>query len=155
MDQSKGLIMYEPQTPETMKLGEIATILDYVKSNDITVEKALKEIKAIANREDVKVLNFKEWLAKEGIETKLFWSNCKKKNQGFPHIESRVSRKVVSANPKHWLALAFDWSTTYWYTEATWKNLNSKWRTEVKQHKGLIAHGFTDKVIGNEVHTTS
>jgi len=147
--------MYEPQTPETMKLGEIDTILDYVKSNDITTKKALKEIKAIANREDAKVLNFKEWLAKEGIETKLFWSNCKKKNQGFTPAVRRVSRKVVSNSPERWLALAFDWSTTYWYTEATWKSLDSKWRIQVKHHKGLIAHGFTDKVIGNEVHTTS
>jgi len=92
-------------------------------------------------------LNFKEWLAKEGVDTKLFWYTCKKKNQGFPHTVSRVSRKVVSDIPERWLSLAFHWKDSYWVPQSTWEGLHTKWVTEVQEHTGPIAHGFTDKII--------
>jgi hypothetical protein len=34
----------------------------------------------------MKKLNFKKWLDNQGVDTELFWKNCKKKNQKWDNV---------------------------------------------------------------------
>jgi len=98
----------------------------------------------------MKELNFKDWLEEQGVNTKLFWKNCKKKYQKFDRVWDNKPRKYLGKQrPSEWINYAFDWEgsiakNSYSY----WSKIDTRWYSalEIAKHDGAkVVFGFKNK----------
>jgi hypothetical protein len=90
-------------------------------------------------------LNFKKWLKEQGVDTKLFWRNCKRKNQGWDIADSRfyIKRKNIGKlYPPHWLSRSFDYQRALSEDSIYWSDLSSEWDDVIESTDGEIVFGF-------------
>lgn len=81
-----------------------------------------------------KKLNFKTWLEEQGVDTKLFWKNCKKKHQKWELCAPMERRELVRYNPPNWLRAAFSWEKSLIGTYEFLFLLEIKWLGEVEKY---------------------
>ena len=82
----------------------------------------------------MKTLNFKKWLAQQGVDTDYFWEQCKRKNQDWLLEESFYKRKKLETIDKEqWIYYAFKWSKTKQGWEY-WDNLYTKWQQTLLEY---------------------
>ena len=96
----------------------------------------------------MQVLNFKKWLESQGIDTDVFWENCKRKNQGWTDKLLTKRKKLKKLPPRQWIHSAFRWEKSLdRKCFAFYANLGRKWQIEVlnAEDKGIkIKFGFKD-----------
>jgi len=79
------------------------------------------------------MLNFKEWLESEGIDSDEFWEQCK--NQKWYDNEHEPLREELKEEGAHfWINKAFNWQE---YTDIDWSAICLKWQRELSK-KGII-----------------
>ena len=94
-------------------------------------------------------LNFKKWLEEHGVYTKLFWENCKKKNQRWSdaNIEPISRKNLFKQPPENWIVFAFDWEKALRSNRHFWNDLNKEWVKavdEAEEKDTEIVGGFID-----------
>jgi len=93
----------------------------------------------------MKELNFKDWLEKQGVDTKLFWKNCKKKHQRWCLNSLTDSRsKLVNEEIIFWLGNAFAFENAL-QKDVNFRKLSNKWERKVckaKKKGRKIVFGF-------------
>jgi len=83
----------------------------------------------------MKKLNFKKWLKKQGVNTKYFWRQCKKKNQGWSFKADCVKRSnLKKVDAKDWIVYAFNFNKTKQGVRY-WREIGSKWYDVVDKYK--------------------
>ena len=92
-------------------------------------------------------LNFKKWLKEQGVDTKYFWNQCKKKNQGWSFKLDYIKRsELKKMGAKEWITFAFNFGETkqgtrYWgEIEKEWYKVVDKYVSNGESHK--IKFGF-------------
>ena len=92
---------------KTVTLKNYKEILEELSS----LEKKINGfIEKLEDKEEKKVINFKEWLEDQGIDSNIFWENCKKKNQGWSDKNSFYSRRdFENIEMRDWIMSAFSW----------------------------------------------
>jgi len=83
----------------------------------------------------MKELNFKKWLRENGVDTELFWKNCKPENQRWgDHTVKDNSRECLATKiKKTWLSSAFNWDISLEDKGiGKWAQLSVKWRDTVE-----------------------
>jgi len=88
-------------------------------------------------------LNFKDWLASNGINTELFWKNCKEKHNGFHYKR----KELVNSFDENWIGMAFDWDgNLLGKTEKEMEDLHIAWGDLVRSGEYInIEFGFGKK----------
>jgi UDPglucose 6-dehydrogenase len=85
-------------------------------AKESTIEESTKEEESTIE-EEKKVINFKEWLEEQGVDSNMFWKNCKRKNQGWSDkdtYQAAFYNRIDFENIKleDWIRCAFKWENT-------------------------------------------
>ena len=82
----------------------------------------------------MKTLNLKKWLKSQGIDTKLFWENCKMKNQKWDYELDYHKRSELRNKPTHqWIGYAFQWYDAP-QGHNFWEEIDTKWKQAVDKY---------------------
>jgi len=87
-----------------------------------------------------KVINFKEWLEKKGVDTELFWKNCLPENQKW--YAGPCDRETIKGNnPCLWVD-SFNWSKSLQENLSSddWSKLDDEWKILCYKHE--VEFGF-------------
>ena len=89
-------------------------------------------------------INFKKFLESKCIDTRLFWENCKRKNQGFDYENLHKRKDLVKEEPRRWLVDAFYWEESLEDIEHNiWAYINECWISLVESTESKnIKFGF-------------
>jgi len=71
-------------------------------------------------------INFRIWLEEQGVDTTLFWKNCKRKHNGFITFTNRRRSELKYIVPCRWLVYAFNWEKSL-QTGVNWCVLDIRW----------------------------
>jgi hypothetical protein len=88
-------------------------------------------------------VNFKDWLASEGVDTEYFWEQCKRKNNKFSYNPSR--KGLAGYKSRHWLTQSFSWYHSI-KGESYWKGIDDKWQ-ELLETDPKTTFGFSTKPV--------
>jgi hypothetical protein len=123
-------------------------ILTDAKGNQ-SIETYTDELKAYGFSESAEDLlevglNFKEWLAEREVDTTLFWANCRKRHQGWPHASLYDKRsKLRICAPSLWISNAFHMEKALQKDYKFWRVLEKEWVSAVlEQGTANVVFGF-------------
>jgi len=76
------------------------------------------------------MINFKKFLKSEGVNTKAFWKQCKRKNQDWT-AKAKKRSELKGTSPIWWVSSAFNWNST---TEGHeyWNDIDTKWKELIR-----------------------
>ena len=77
-------------------------------------------------------LNFKHFLEEQGINPKLFWKNCKRKNQNWSFIALEDKRSLLKhSDPELWIGNAFNLRRSKYFSAYRLIKVNILWKNGV------------------------
>ena len=97
-----------------MKIVTLKNYKEILEELSSLEKKVNSFIEKLEDKEEKKVINFKEWLEDQGINSSAFWENCKRKNQGWliQDLLPYNRKDFENIEARNWIMNAFSWENT-------------------------------------------